>query len=68
MRNQLTQFIELNSVELVVNVCCTSERSSELILFNPQSVICHATDDLLLIDACMSIPVETQLIQRLKGC
>ena len=30
MSNQLTQLGELESVELVVIVCCTSERSSEL--------------------------------------
>ena len=30
-------------------------------------MIFHATDDLLLIAACMSVPVETQLRQRLKG-
>ena len=68
MRNQLTQFIELNSVGLVVIVCFTSERSCELILFNSKSVICHATDYLLLIVACTSIPMETQLRQRLNGC
>ena len=30
MSNKLTQLSELKSVELVVTVCCTSERSSEL--------------------------------------
>ena len=30
MSNQLTQLGELELVELVVTVCCTSERSSEL--------------------------------------
>ena len=28
--NQLTHLGELDSVELVVTICCTSERSSEL--------------------------------------
>ena len=29
MNNQLTQLGELDSIEIVVNVCCNSERSSD---------------------------------------
>ena len=62
-----------NSVKWVKLRCAscnwryTSDRSSELILINSQSTISHATKDLLLLVACMSDPVETQLSSRWKG-
>ena len=50
---------------LVVTKDTSSERSSELnIKINSQSVISHETKDLLLLVACMSDPVETQLSSR----
>ena len=51
-----------------VAVKCMSNQLTQLGELNSveQSMICHAIDDLLLIATCMSVPVETQLRQRLK--
>ena len=57
----LTQLSELNLFLLVLSEDTLVEDQFNQILVNSQSMISHATKYLLLLVACMSDPVETQL-------
>ena len=62
--NSLTQLSELNLVLLVVIRDTLVRDQVNYLLINSQSMVSHATKYLLLLTACMSDPVETQLSSR----